>query len=236
MMASASRVAPTAPSLPHALHPPGFRSCYRSRRAGGGANPSPTAGARRRRWRRTRARLRPPCANSCGCSTIRGSGDGSSGSAPARRLQPRQPLRPRPLRRRPPDQLAARLEAVRAHLRSVAAAAPRLPAEIERASSLLFGEMKERGLVEILLLLVGFVALGYGVEWLFWTATASLRRWIGEPPGPHRRRAPAARGLAARLRAFSRRGLRDRQHRRLPGLRLAAAAQGGRALLSPRPC
>ena len=62
------------------------------------------------------------------------------------------------------DQLAGRLEAVRAHLHSVAAAVPRLPAEIERASSLLLGEMKERGLIEILVLLVGFAALGYGVE------------------------------------------------------------------------
>jgi hypothetical protein len=81
-----------------------------------------------------------------------------------------------------PDRLAARLEAVRAHLRSVAAAAPGLPAGIERASSLLLGELKERGLLEILLLLVGFAALGYGVEWLFWTATATLRRWIGDRP------------------------------------------------------
>lgn len=80
------------------------------------------------------------------------------------------------------DQLAGRLTAARAHVRAVAAAVPRLPAEIERASSLLLGEMKERGLVEILLLLIGFVALGYGMEWLFWTATTSFRAWIGVRP------------------------------------------------------
>lgn len=80
------------------------------------------------------------------------------------------------------DELAERIASARAHLETVLAAVPRLPDEIEEASALLLGEMTERGLLEVLLLLAGFAALGYGLEWLFWTATISLRRWIGDRP------------------------------------------------------
>ena len=61
-----------------------------------------------------------------------------------------------------------------AHLRSVWTAVPRLPGEVARASAVLMAELKERGLAGTVLLLIGFIALGYGTERLFWRATASL--------------------------------------------------------------
>ena len=80
------------------------------------------------------------------------------------------------------DELARRLAAVSAHLRSVREAVPRLPGEVERASAVLMAELKERGLAGTVLLLIGFIALGYGAERLFWRATASLRAWVGSRP------------------------------------------------------
>nr|WP_255726498.1 mechanosensitive ion channel family protein [Microvirga sp. ACRRW] len=74
--------------------------------------------------------------------------------------------------------MASRLEGVRQHLRAVAAALPFLPQELQRASGLLLQELNERGLFSVVILIAGFVALGFGSEWVFWHYTAGTRAWI----------------------------------------------------------
>jgi moderate conductance mechanosensitive channel len=78
--------------------------------------------------------------------------------------------------------MSSRLVKVRDHLQAIAAALPRLPNEARRSSDLLMREVSERGAFGILLLVVAFVALGYGSERLFWRATARTRAWIGAHP------------------------------------------------------
>jgi len=80
------------------------------------------------------------------------------------------------------DHFAGRVAAIREHMAALAAAAPQLPAEFERARVRLFAELQDRGLIEVSLFLVGFVALGFGAEWLLWRATARFRRHIAELP------------------------------------------------------
>ena len=71
--------------------------------------------------------------------------------------------------------IAGRIEAMRAFLRQLAAAAPTLPEELRRAWTMLYAETQERGLLSVALLLAVFAALGFGLEWLFWWATTGIR-------------------------------------------------------------
>ncbi len=74
---------------------------------------------------------------------------------------------------------AERVGIVRQHLTDLAAAVPSLPAELEEAGTILLLEFEGRGLVEILFLLIGFVALGFGVQGLYlWLTTGTRRRII----------------------------------------------------------
>ncbi|MCB8821251.1 mechanosensitive ion channel family protein [Microvirga rosea] len=79
-------------------------------------------------------------------------------------------------------EMASRLSEVRAHLAAVAAALPRFPGELRRASGLLLQELNDRGLFAVVALIGVFVALGYGSERLFWRATMRTRIWIGHHP------------------------------------------------------
>ena len=75
-----------------------------------------------------------------------------------------------------------RIATIRQHFGSLAAAFLRLPADFEQARVTLAADLHERGLIEILLLLAGFVALGFGAEWLFRRATTGTRKRINELP------------------------------------------------------
>ena len=75
---------------------------------------------------------------------------------------------------------ATPVAAIRQHFASLAAAFPMLPADFEQARARLVADLQDRGLVEILLLLCGFVALGFGAEWLFWRLTAGARERLLE--------------------------------------------------------
>jgi small-conductance mechanosensitive channel len=68
-----------------------------------------------------------------------------------------------------------RIDSTRRFLRELTAAAPTLPGELSRAWSTLSAEIQERGPISVIALLVVFAVLGFGVEWLFWWATAGLR-------------------------------------------------------------
>jgi len=61
-------------------------------------------------------------------------------------------------------------------------ALPRLPAEVERAIGILLLEFEERGLLSVLLPILGFGVLGFGAEWLYRRLTAGVRQWIGAIP------------------------------------------------------
>ena len=76
--------------------------------------------------------------------------------------------------------LATRIAAIRGHLASLAAAIPTLPDELRRVGGILSRELQDYGIAGVLLLLVAFVALGFGAEWLFWRATAGTRRRIND--------------------------------------------------------
>ena len=79
----------------------------------------------------------------------------------------------------PSRDLTMRLEAIRRHVAALAAALPALPDEFRRAGATLYHDLQERGLLELLLLALGFAALGFGAEWLFRRATAGVRERIG---------------------------------------------------------
>jgi moderate conductance mechanosensitive channel len=75
-----------------------------------------------------------------------------------------------------------RIATIRQHFASLAATFPGLPADFEQARVTLAADLQEQGLARVLLLLAGFVALGFGAEWLFWRATTGTRKRINELP------------------------------------------------------
>jgi small-conductance mechanosensitive channel len=78
----------------------------------------------------------------------------------------------------PSSMLADRVAAIHQHLQMLAAALPTLPDEFERAGIILSLEFEEHGLVSVLLLILAFVALGFGAEWLFYWAASGVQKWI----------------------------------------------------------
>jgi moderate conductance mechanosensitive channel len=78
--------------------------------------------------------------------------------------------------------LEARVTAIREHLVALAAAVPRLPDEARRAADLLAQELQSRSVLDVVLLVLGFLGLGAGVAWIFGWATASARERIISRP------------------------------------------------------
>jgi moderate conductance mechanosensitive channel len=68
----------------------------------------------------------------------------------------------------------SRIGATREHIAALGAALPDLPNQFEQAVGLLRAEIPTRG--TILVLVLAFAALGYGIEWLFRRATQRIRR------------------------------------------------------------
>jgi moderate conductance mechanosensitive channel len=79
-------------------------------------------------------------------------------------------------------ELDTHLTAVREHMVALAAALPDLPLQFERASSRVNAELGQGGRARALLLLVGFVGLGFGVEWLFRKAIQGVRAKVDALP------------------------------------------------------
>ncbi|WP_262029633.1 mechanosensitive ion channel family protein [Microvirga sp. Mcv34] len=78
--------------------------------------------------------------------------------------------------------MARRVEALRTHLASLAAAVPRLPHEARHAADLLSQELQSRSAVDVVLLVLGFLGLGAGAEWIFRRITASAGERIVSHP------------------------------------------------------
>ena len=73
--------------------------------------------------------------------------------------------------------MVGQLDVMRAFLRGLVAAVPQLPDELARAWRTLAGDMmQERAALDVALLLAVFIALGFGLEWLFWWATTGFRQ------------------------------------------------------------
>jgi len=90
----------------------------------------------------------------------------------------------------------AQLGAVRTHMLALAGALPDVPNQFQRGSRLVTAELGDEGRTGALLLLVVFVALGFGVEWLFRWATQGIRARLDSLPletVSHRLRVVAAR-------------------------------------------
>src|SRR5262249_35983442 len=78
----------------------------------------------------------------------------------------------------PQSYFEQRRAAIRAHLRGLVDAVPKLPAELDRAWIILTLEFQESGLIRILLLVAGFILLGFGARWLFVGAAGAPRQRI----------------------------------------------------------
>ncbi|MBA1155281.1 mechanosensitive ion channel domain-containing protein [Microvirga mediterraneensis] len=78
--------------------------------------------------------------------------------------------------------MARRVEALRAHLASLAAEVPRLPQETRQAADLLSRELQSRSFVDVVLLVLGFLGLGAGAEWIFRRITAAAGERIVSHP------------------------------------------------------
>ena len=70
---------------------------------------------------------------------------------------------------------ASRLALVRQHLQALAAALSNLRENLRQTGSVLMRELRDWGLIAVILLAAGFALLGVGFEWLFWHATARVR-------------------------------------------------------------
>ncbi|WP_244641751.1 mechanosensitive ion channel family protein [Chelatococcus reniformis] len=75
-----------------------------------------------------------------------------------------------------------RMEQLRAHFARLAAAVPLLGPELAHAGTVLRSEIQDRRPIGILILVVGFLALGWGVERLVWRLSASTRRFMEALP------------------------------------------------------
>jgi len=73
---------------------------------------------------------------------------------------------------------AQRIAAIRQHLADLVAAVPTLPHEFERCFIILSLEFQQSGLVGVLVLIAVFIALGFGVEWLYYWLAAGVEKWI----------------------------------------------------------
>ncbi len=76
----------------------------------------------------------------------------------------------------------SRVAVIREHIVALGAALPDLPNQLETAHSLVSADLGDHGRIEALSLLAIFVALGFGVEWLFRRATERIRRHLDDHP------------------------------------------------------
>jgi len=80
------------------------------------------------------------------------------------------------------EMVAMRVERLRTHLTALAAAIPRLPDEARQAAGLLSQELQSQSFLDVVVLVLGFLGLGAGAEWIFKRVTGSARdRAISRP-------------------------------------------------------
>lgn len=81
------------------------------------------------------------------------------------------------------------LAALRGHIRSMVAAIPTLSSQGMRASNIMMVEFEERGSLEIIGLIAGFIFVGLALDWLIYRLTPRYRHWLNSqsPSSPHGR-------------------------------------------------
>jgi moderate conductance mechanosensitive channel len=73
------------------------------------------------------------------------------------------------------EAISERISQLREHFAGIVAAVPTLPTELRQAAGALMDELQGRSLARVLVLVLAFLALGAGVEWLFRRGTRSLK-------------------------------------------------------------
>lgn len=96
-----------------------------------------------------------------------------------------------------PAQISSALDMVRSHVRETIAAVPTLPAQFSRAWATVQLEFEDAGIVGIIALILGLVAVGFGLTWAVFRFTHGYRHWLQTMPKytPQNR----VRNLGARL-------------------------------------
>jgi moderate conductance mechanosensitive channel len=80
------------------------------------------------------------------------------------------------------EMLAGRIEAMRARLAAIATAVPGFPQELRQAAGVLSQELQSRSVFDVVLLVLGFLGLGAGAEWIFGrVAGAATERLVSRP-------------------------------------------------------
>jgi small-conductance mechanosensitive channel len=74
--------------------------------------------------------------------------------------------------------LATIIDSIRGHFQSLGDAVGRLPAQFERARNILLVEFEEQGIVGLLLLVLGFLAAGFGADKLARYLLTPYRKWM----------------------------------------------------------
>ena len=90
---------------------------------------------------------------------------------------------PPPAAPAPPDAsmvqiLGGMVAVVRAELDGLGAEIPKLPAQLERAGIILGLEFEGENLLHVVLLIVGFIALGFGTQWLYRRLMRPAAQWL----------------------------------------------------------
>ena len=78
--------------------------------------------------------------------------------------------------------LARRFSAIREHFDALAAVLPVLPVEFSRAGEILMQEFGGRPILGLLAMVLGFLALGFGTEWLFGRVFRGIRERLYRRP------------------------------------------------------
>ncbi|MGL1218062.1 hypothetical protein ACSTLO_00190, partial [Vibrio parahaemolyticus] len=63
------------------------------------------------------------------------------------------------------DPVTGQLDTIRNQIAGIGAALPRLPVELGHIADTSLRQIRERGILPVVLVLVGFLALGGGLEW-----------------------------------------------------------------------
>jgi small-conductance mechanosensitive channel len=74
--------------------------------------------------------------------------------------------------------LAAAIASIRAHIQRLMAAIPTIPTQFERMRNILAVEFEEEGVLGLLLLILGFLAAGYGADQLSRYLLKPYRKWM----------------------------------------------------------
>src|SRR5262249_2153174 len=93
------------------------------------------------------------------------------------KLPPPPPAHPAPNAMAPAERSSA-LDRIRDHMREMAAAIPTLPAQFDRAWTILGLEFEDEGVIGIIALILGLVAVGLGLVWVAFRYTQGYRNWM----------------------------------------------------------